>query len=159
MNPGLDAEPKELARQIAALSKRPYADLRAMWCRHFRYPAPRKLGREQLELGIAWKLQARAHGGLSSAAKRRLDDLAQTLVTKSDLPQKQKTTLKPGARLLRSWDGKTHEVLVTEAGFIWCGKTWASLSIIAREITGTRWSGPRFFGLGIATNEDASTHA
>jgi hypothetical protein len=154
-----NGEQSFLARQIAALRKRPYADLRAMWCRHFRYPAPKKLGRGQLELGIAWKLQARAHGGLSSASKRRLDDLAQTLATKSDLPQKQRTTLKPGARLLRSWDGKTHEVFVTDEGFVWRGKTWASLSIIAREITGTRWSGPRFFGLGIATNEGASPHA
>lgn len=55
--------------------------------------------------------------------------------------------MKPGARLVRDWNGETHEVLVTEDGFQWNGKTWASLSVIAREMTGTRWSGPRFFGL------------
>ena len=48
---------------------------------------------------------------------------------------------------MRDWNGETHEVLVTEDGFQWNGKTWASLSVIAREMTGTRWSGPRFFGL------------
>ena len=56
-------------------------------------------------------------------------------------------SLKPGARLVRAWGGETHEVLVVENGFVWRGKTWASLSVIAREMTGTRWSGPRFFGL------------
>ena len=55
--------------------------------------------------------------------------------------------IKPGTRLLRSWDGKTHEVIVTPQGYLWRGQTWKSLSRIAREITGTSWSGPTFFGL------------
>ena len=55
--------------------------------------------------------------------------------------------LKPGGRLIREWNGVTHIVDVAEDGFVWNGQTWRSLSVIAREITGTHWSGPRFFGL------------
>ena len=141
-----------LPDEIAALSSMSYAELHAAWHKHLRYPAPKKLGRALLELGIAWKLQQRAQGGLSAATKRRLDELTRTLATKSDLARERTTALKPGARLIREWGGATHEVLVMEEGFLWCGRTWASLSSIAREITGTRWSGPRFFGLGAKTS-------
>jgi hypothetical protein len=55
--------------------------------------------------------------------------------------------------------GETHEVLVVDDGYVWRGKTWASLSIIAREITGARWSGPRFFGLGMPTKKDDDGYA
>jgi hypothetical protein len=55
--------------------------------------------------------------------------------------------IKPGTRLLREWQGTVHEVLVLERGVAYQGKTWPSLSAVAREITGARWSGPRFFGL------------
>jgi len=83
--------------------------------------------------------------------KRQIAGLAKTMETKSNLVQPRSVSLKPGARLLRSWGGETHEVVVVEDGFTWAGKTWRSLSAIAREMTGTRWSGPRFFGLGTAT--------
>ncbi|BDW86550.1 hypothetical protein MACH21_27270 [Roseicyclus marinus] len=55
--------------------------------------------------------------------------------------------LKPGGRLLREWNGVTHVVEVVENGYLWNGQRWRSLSVIAREITGAHWSGPRFFGL------------
>jgi hypothetical protein len=107
-----------------------------------------------LELGIAWKLQAHLHGGLNAATGHQLNGIVHMLVLNADPIQKRTTTLKPGARLLRAWGGETHEVLVTEGGFVWRSKTWASLSIIAREITGARWSGPRFFGLNTAAKQD-----
>ena len=69
---------------------------------------------------------------------------------RTDLPRHLATlkqALKPGGRLLREWNGVTHVVEVTETGFLWNGETWRSLSAIARAITGTHWSGPRFFGL------------
>lgn len=138
--------------EIAALTSMSYAELHAAWRKHLRYPAPKKLGRALLELAIAWKLQERAQSGLSAATRRRLDELARTLATKSDLTQQRTIALKPGARLIRAWGGATHEILVTDDGFVWRGRTWTSLSIIAREITGTRWSGPRFFGLGARTS-------
>jgi len=142
----------DLAHEIAALFNMPYVDLQDAWRKHFRYCAPKKLGRALLELGIAWKLQERAQSGLSATTKRRLDELARTLATNADLAQPRTTTLKPGARLMREWGGETHEILVTKEGFVWRGTTWTSLSSIAREITGTRWSGPRFFGLGARTS-------
>jgi len=79
--------------------------------------------------------------------KRQLAELVRTMSEKSDLAKARTITLKPGARLVREWDGETHEILVVEDGFEWRGKTWRSLSAIARELTGTHWSGPRFFGL------------
>lgn len=149
-----------LADEIAALADIPYGDLQTTWRRHFRYPAPKKLSRALLELGIAWKIQERAHGGLSTANRRKLDELARTLSTNANLAQPRTIALKPGARIVRDWGGQTHEILVTEDGFVWRGKTWASLSVIAREITGTRWSGPRFFGLGAkASKKDRAVDA
>ena len=132
---------------VAALGKVTHAELRFEWRRLYRTHPPKKLSRDLLELGVAWKLQERAQGGLSAANKRQLDDLARTMETKSDLAKTRRVTLKPGARLVRAWGGETHEVLVVEDGFVWRGKTWGSLSVIARAITRTRWSGPRFFGL------------
>jgi hypothetical protein len=154
-----NSEQRDLARQIAALGETSYAELQTLWSQHFRYRAPKKLAREQLELGIAWKLQAQLRGGLNAATRRRLNDLAHMLVMNADSVQKRTITLKPGARLLRAWGGETHEVFVTEDGFLWRGKTWASLSIIAREITGARWSGPRFFGLGMPTKQEDDGYA
>jgi hypothetical protein len=145
------ADTDALAAELAALTRKTAAELRVEWRRLYRTHPPRKLSRDLLELGIAWKLQERVLGGLSAITKRQLAELARTLESKSDLAKARKVSLKPGARLVRAWDGETHEVLVTEDGFVWRGKTWGSLSLIAREMTGTRWSGPRFFGVGTPT--------
>ena len=133
--------------QLAALSEMDAPELRAEWRRLYRSQPPKLLRRDLLELGVAWKLQERVLGGLSAATKRQLAELARTIVTKADLGKARKVSLKPGARLVRAWDGETHEILVVDDGFLWRGKTWRSLSVIAREMTGTHWSGPRFFGL------------
>ena len=138
---------EELAAEIAALGAMTYTDLRFAWRRLYRGHPPKKLSRDLLELDVAWKLQEPVLGGLSATTKRQLDELARTLATKSDLAKARKVSLRPGARLVRAWGGETHEILVVEDGFVWRGKTWASLSVIAREMTGTHWSGPRFFGL------------
>jgi hypothetical protein len=84
---------------------------------------------------------------MSAALKRRITDLAKTMETRGDLARARTMMLKPGARLMREWRGETHDVRVLEDGFEWRGQRWRSLSAIAREITGTQWSGPRFFGL------------
>ncbi|MBU1210332.1 MAG: DUF2924 domain-containing protein [Alphaproteobacteria bacterium] len=146
-----------LASALATLSEMDASDLRVEWCRLYRSHPPKKLSRDLLELGVAWKLQERVLGGLSAATNRQLSELARTMTTKSDLAKARKVTLKPGARLVRAWGGETHEVLVVEDGFVWRGVTWRSLSVIAREMTGTHWSGPRFFGLtGITTRPVAA---
>ena len=139
-----------LATELAALNRKTAADLRAEWRRLFRAYPPKKLSRDLLELGVAWKLQERVLGGLSAVTRRHIAQLARNLESKSDIPKARRVSLKPGARLVRLWDGATHEISVVEDGFVWRGKTWRSLSAIARAMTGTRWSGPRFFGVGVA---------
>ncbi len=118
------------------------------WRHLHRADPPNRISREILELGIAWKLQEKALGGISAAVKRRLAELGGAMDGTGDLTTSRTRTLKPGARLVREWQGESHDVLVLENGFAWRGKTWRSLSAIAQEITGTHWSGPRFFGLG-----------
>ena len=98
-------------------------------------------------LAIAWKLQAGVHGGLTAAQTRKLANLGRVLREEGDLAGSAAIRVKPGVRLMREWRGETHQVLVLEDGFEWNGRRWRSLSAIAREITGTHWSGPRFFGL------------
>lgn len=144
-DPALDLE-----SAIAALTTMPYIELRQAWQRLYRSQPPKKLSRDIFELGVAWKLQERALGGLSAITKSQLRELAQTMEVKADLAKARAVNLRPGARLVREWNGETHEVLVVEDGFRWRGKTWRSLSVIAREMTGTQWSGPRFFGVGRA---------
>ena len=140
-----------LATELAALNRMTPADLRVEWRRLYRAHPPKKLSRDLLELGVAWKLQERVLGGLSAITRRQLAELARTIESKSDLAKARKVSLKPGARLVRAWGGETHEVLVVEDGFVWRGRTWGSLSAVAREMTGTQWSGPRFFGVGVTT--------
>ena len=145
-----------LSSQLAAIATMTYAELHVTWRWHYRAVPPKKMSCDILELGIAWKIQENKLGGLGAAVKRQIADLARTMEVKFDLAKPRAISLKPGARLLRAWEGVTHEVMVVEDGFLWAGKTWRSLSAIAREITGTRWSGPRFFGLNVTTDLNAS---
>lgn len=137
----------ELGPRLMALAGMDYPRLRMEWRRAFRADPPGKVGRDLLELGIAWKLQERVHGGLGSGTRRRLAELNQVMAEKGDLAKARTTRLKPGARLMREWGGVTHDVLVLEDGFSWQDRHWRSLSAIAVAITGAHWSGPRFFGL------------
>jgi hypothetical protein len=124
-----------------------HQELRLAWRRHYKTHPPKFLNRNVIELGVAWKIQERAFGGLGATTKRQVDALADELEAKSDINQPKRLELRPGARLIRDWHGETHDVLVTEDGFHWRGRNWRSLTLIAKEITGTHWSGPRFFGL------------
>jgi hypothetical protein len=133
--------------QLAALARMTHGEVQGEWRRLYRSHPPKKVGRDLLELGIAWKLQEKALGGFGAPTRRQLAGLVQTMSAGGDLSMPRTARLKPGARLLREWNGETHEVLVLETGFRWRGRHWRSLSAIAREITGARWSGPRFFGL------------
>ena len=122
------------------------SELRRTWRKIWGVAPPRRLRRDLLLLGLAWRLQAQAEGGLRSATERRLLKLADKRDHPGVVPAPP-IRLKPGTRLLREWRGEAHEVEVLPQGFGWRGARYASLSEIAREITGARWSGPRFFGL------------
>lgn len=141
------ASAADLTTRLAALPEMAVVDLRAEWRRLYRADPPKGIGRHLLELAVAWKLQERVHGGFSAAVKRRLAELAKSMDEDGDLAKVRAIRLKPGVRLIREWQGQTHDVLVLEDGFQWRGQRWRSLSAIAREISGAHWSGPRFFGL------------
>ena len=91
--------------------------------------------------------QEKLHGGLTPAQKRKLAGLAEDPWESGDIAATPTIRMKPGTKLVREWRGETHTVLVLEDGFEGKGEHYRSLSSIAREITGTHWSGPRFFGL------------
>ena len=96
---------------------------------------------------IAYGMQERVHGGLAPATRRRLRALIAEIETKGADPLDPGVAVKPGARLLREWGGRTHMVLVLDDGFDYEGERFRSLSTIATRITGAHWSGPRFFGI------------
>jgi hypothetical protein len=125
----------------------PIGKLRVAWRRLYRAEPPKRVNRELLMLAVAWKIQEQAYGGLSPATKRRLAELAASMERDGDVKHARIARIKPGAKLVREWQGRTHTIVVVEDGFTWQGQQWQSLSAIARAITGVRWSGPRFFGL------------
>ncbi len=129
----------KLDEQLAGIADLPRADLRRRWVNLTGRTAP-KLSKKMLRMALGYEIQAKALGGLSANARRQLEGPA--LASPRAIP------LAPGMRLVREWHGTAHVVTIDEARQIhWNGKTWKSLSEIARVITGTRWSGPAFFGL------------
>ncbi len=136
-----------VAVRLQALEGMTYDGLRTKWRRLYRAHPPKRVARDLLALGVAWKIQEQAYGGLGAATKRRLAGLARTMEQDGDLARSRVPRLKPGAKLIREWRGETHTVIVLEDGFEWRGQRRRSLSVIAKLITGAHWSGPRFFGL------------
>jgi Protein of unknown function (DUF2924) len=124
------------------------AQLLDRWAQVVGKPVIRSASRELLVNTIAWHLQARQHGGLTPAVRRKLELLA-AAINRGE-PVRPRTTierLRPGMSLERVWRGETHSVTVLADGFAYRGRHYRSLSQIARLITGTRWNGPAFFGL------------
>ncbi len=150
--------PKALARQLAELESASTAELRARWERAYRHPAPKRASRDLLLRAVAYHIQERAEGGLSKAALKRLAHLADPKGSDGRPPRPARPRLGLGTRLIREWRGEVHQVTVGEDGFDYRGMRYGSLSQIAPEITGTRWSGPLFFGLRKAAQHEASTH-
>jgi hypothetical protein len=121
-------------------------ELRREWRRLYRSEPP-KISRDLLIRGIGYRLQEIQHGGLGKTTLRKLKTLAKMLRATGRVAPDLGLSLKPGARLVREWHGRTHTVTVTEDGFIYTGMSYPSLTKVAKKITGARWSGPRFFGL------------
>jgi hypothetical protein len=138
--------PLELSRKIAALTDQTAQQLRTEWRRLYRNHPPR-LSRDLLVRTIAYRIQELANGGLSKATQRKLVTLTNELETNGSIVTGPGPRIRPGARLVREWRGRTHTVVVADDGFEYAGKTYSSLSKIAQAITGAHWSGPRFFGL------------
>jgi hypothetical protein len=119
----------------------------ALWKECFGLAAPQGARRDLLTKFLAYKLQEQAYGGLDSVTRKRLRDFGRKLETNPNAELSGCPGIKPGTQLIRDWRGESHRVTVLESGFEYAGKRFSSLSKIARAITGTRWSGPLFFGL------------
>src|SRR5271163_3787605 len=137
----------DIAEMLAQLSTLTIFELRGEWRRLHRAPPPMRLSRDLMIRAIIYKLQERAYGGLSRAAARKLEQARAARRSRGTAKPAQPISLKPGTRLVREWRGVTHTVLVQADGIEWRGRRYRSLSVVAREITGAHWSGPRFFGL------------
>ena len=119
--------------------------LRKRWEDFFETPCPLRMSRALMRRALAYRIQEQALGGLHRATRRRLDRATANLAAGRPLVTPA-PKIKPGTRLLREWQGVVHEVILLERGVEYRDQTWPSLSAVAREITGARWSGPRFFG-------------
>jgi hypothetical protein len=137
---------QKVSAQLAELTTLGLPALRSEWRRLFRREPPR-LSRDQMMRVIAYRIQEIALGGLPIAVERRLTKLTDAFETQGRVIAPQLPKVKPGARLVREWRGRTHVVSVIDGGFEHEGKIFPSLTAIAVEITGAHWSGPRFFGL------------
>ncbi len=125
----------------------PIADLRKRYRELFRTEPPKAFGPDLLRRSIAHQIQEKAYGGLSGPTRRLLDQLVKAASAKPNGRLELPRRIKPGSELVRTWKGRTHRVTVIADGFAYDGEKYASLSEIASKITGTRWNGPRFFGL------------
>ncbi len=135
--------------EVTRLRDLDLAALRLRWRNLMPRPAPAHLPRHLMMKILAYRMQADAYGDCDEATSRLLDEVSRTSGRegKDQRPLPSSTRLRPGTLLVREWAGVQHRVMALDAGFAWNGSTYASLSHVARAITGTRWSGPRFFGV------------
>lgn len=126
------------AINIEALSK---TELREVYFELFKSQPPPKSRRDFIIGNVSWALQSNQSDKPFAKAREQLIKQIENKSISS------KTKYMEGTRIIREWKGITHEVIVEQSGFKWKGQNYKSLSHIAREITGARWSGPRFFGL------------
>lgn len=129
---------EQVAREVASLEQLDLDGLRRLWRKRCGTRS-RLRSPELLRLQLAWRMQAAAFGGLDAETRRRLRRRGRV--------QAEGLELGTGARLTRVWRGTPVEVLVEADGFRWEGRSYPSLSAVATAIAGTRWNGPRFFGL------------
>src|SRR6266853_5624605 len=142
--------------ELIRLPTTPIAELRKRYRELFRTEPPKAFGPDLLRRSIAHRIQEKAYGGLSGPTRRLLDQLVKAAMAKPNGRLKLPRRIKPGSELVRTWKRKTYRVMVMADGFAYDGKRFGSLSEIASEITGTRWNGPRFFGLRSAPNRDGA---
>jgi hypothetical protein len=143
------ADSRAIEDEIARLRALAPEELRREWRRLYHCEAP-KISRDLLVLALGYRLQEIEQGGLGKSTRRKLQTMAKALQATGRVGPTPGLSLKPGARLVREWGGRTHVVTVKDHGFEHAGKNYPSLTRIARKITGAHWSGPRFFGLPAA---------
>jgi len=137
----------DVSERLKALPGMSKIGLSRLWEELFNKPVPERIRKELMARILAYRIQEQAFGGLNSKTRRRLDQIANAMGKNQNTAIANMARSKPGTRLIRSWQGKTHTVTVEESGYQYQGRQYRSLSEIARHITGTQWSGPLFFEL------------
>jgi len=140
--------PSQTLARLAALKSAPFGDLKTMWEQLFDQPAP-QFNRRFLESRLAYRIQELALGGLKRETVRRLERLGEELDGGKREVRRARLNTRPvaGTRLIREWNGVSHQITVADEHFEYQGKPYKSLSSIARDITGTNGNGWAFFGL------------
>ncbi len=154
----------DTSAHIAQLQQLPIRDLRDRW-RALVGTDPPRYNRSFLIRRLAYRLQELAHGGLSQAARARMDELlAQAGCDQLGSPQVKRQIARGrrelpviGTRLIRDWNGQPHEVTAVQGGFAYRGRRYRSLTAIAELITGTHWNGPAFFGVRASTRKEGAS--
>jgi hypothetical protein len=136
--------------EIDRVRARGLDELRTLWRVTFRSPPPSAFTKDLMARFLCWHIQEQAQGGLDLETAKHLDGKPGA---------NRPTRLKPGTVLLREYQGERHTVTVVPDGYMWHETTYASLSTIARAITGTSWNGPRFFGLRSGAEPRTSSEA
>jgi hypothetical protein len=148
-------EPEKLAQDLKELGTRSDDELKERWRNLYETEPPRKIHRSLLIPAIAYRMQENALGALKPSARRHLMRVAGNAPDGRRAPGCPRLSPKPGTVLVRDWGGVTHQVKVLENGILFRSKRYKSLSEVARVITGSRWSGPLFFGLKAAAKEQS----
>lgn len=143
----------DLEQAIAELQSQSREELVGLFTKLYGAAPPKRISHDLLVRTISFRLQEKAYGGHSAGVHRRLRSLAEELRQTGMIEIKGTTSVKTGTRLVREWQGAIHEVTVSDDGFVYRDERYRSLSQIARTITGTRWSGPAFFGLNKVSAE------
>ena len=155
-----EKDPQTLTSQLDRLRELNPTELREQWQTLFGADPPPKLRYSLMIQGIAYRLQEKALGGLKPATVRLLERIADDAAARRKAaPTPAKIHVSTGTVLVREWHGTKHQVTVLQDGFLYRSKRFHSLSRIARTITGSRWSGPLFFGLKAARKEQINEAA
>ena len=138
----MNGQPSDLTDQLTALQTMGRAELSDRWLDHYGHAPPPKTAHSLLVMAVAYKIQEATRGGLKSSTTRRLKQLTTGAAVSSSA-----ASLKPGTVLVREWHGTTHSLTVLDKGVLMNGKTYRSLTEVARLISGVHQSGHNFFGL------------
>jgi hypothetical protein len=145
---------EELKNELAGLMNLRRPQLLEQWRRVYGSDPPEQISRQLLAQAVAYRLQVKALGGINFSTRRALEKI--TKQKNSKTTENGDDRAKPGIVLVRVWHGETHQVSTLSEGVEYRGRFYRSLSEVARQITGTRWSGPRFFGLTAARRDRAT---
>src|SRR5713101_1887207 len=145
-----------LLRKLASLRSLPIKEMKQQWRSLYSSEPPHRVSRELLTRAVAYRIQEQALGGLKRSTRRLLERLASDARSVRPLKLSSCAPASAGTVLMRDWQGITHEVKVLDRGVLYKRRHYRALSEVARLITGSRWSGPLFFGLRSKRREDTS---